>query len=186
MHELFIPRKLARKKARDEGSDLAEIEAQGPYAERNAYFKRLEEGDEEAVKFWKRVRDAKNESYIQPYALLNISFDNYSGTKINSCNIDNDIFFRMTTLRGGCEKNVCKVSDFSLGLKEYFVEGDVNGIPVEVLPDSGADMCFMSLELASGLGLGPAPETQKRIRLANKKPVKSPGMVEVLWRFVRE
>lgn len=66
------------------------------------------------------------------------------------------------------------------------MEGDVNGTPVEALPDSGADMCFISPRLASDLGLSPAAGTQKRIQLANKKCVQSPGMVEVQWRFARE
>lgn len=84
------------------------------------------------------------------------------------------------------KKNARKVSGFSSELRQYFVEGHVNGTPVEALPDSGADMCFISLKLASGLGLDPAAGTQKRITLANKKHVQSPGMVEVPWRFARE
>jgi hypothetical protein len=76
--------------------------------------------------------------------------------------------------------------DFSSASTQYFVEGDVNGTPVEALPDSGADMCFISPELASGLSLGPAAGTQRGINLANKKPVQSPGMVEVPWRFAGE
>lgn len=84
------------------------------------------------------------------------------------------------------EKNAHKVSGFSSASVQYFVEGDVNGTPVEALPDSGADMCFISPKLASGLGLSPAAGTQKRIHLANKKHVQSPGMVEVPWRFAKE
>ncbi|RYP65484.1 hypothetical protein DL769_006307 [Monosporascus sp. CRB-8-3] len=88
--------------------------------------------------------------------------------------------------QNAAEKTGPKVSDFSSGLKQYFVEGDVNGTPVEALPDSGADMCFISPELASGLSLGPTPGTHKSIYLANKKRVQSPGMVEVLWKFAEE
>lgn len=68
----------------------------------------------------------------------------------------------------------------------YFVEGSVGGVPMEAFPDSGADMCFISPEMASNLNLSPAASTEKQIRLANKKQVQSPGMVEVPWRFAGE
>ncbi|KAI1739570.1 hypothetical protein F4680DRAFT_422004 [Xylaria scruposa] len=76
-----------------------------------------------------------------------------------------------------------EVSDFSSGAKQYFANGDVNGISVQALPDSGADMCFISPNLASRLSLRPTPGEQKRILLANKKSIQSPGMVKVPWRF---
>ncbi|KAI0543700.1 hypothetical protein F4679DRAFT_90375 [Xylaria curta] len=75
------------------------------------------------------------------------------------------------------------VSDFSSGVKQYFANGDINGIPVQALPDSGADMCFISPNLASRLSLCPTTGEQKRIFLANKKSIQSPGMVKVPWRF---
>lgn len=77
-------------------------------------------------------------------------------------------------------------SSFSSAPRQYFVEGDVNGTPVEALPDTGADMCFISPKLACDLGLSPDAWTPKEIQLANKKCVESPGMVEVAWRFTRE
>ncbi|VUC31209.1 unnamed protein product [Clonostachys rosea] len=67
--------------------------------------------------------------------------------------------------------------------KEYFVEGHVNGARVEALPDSGADVCFISPNLASSLGLYPATGTKKMINLATDRLVQSPGMVEVAWKF---
>ncbi|KAG2415574.1 hypothetical protein HFD88_006765 [Aspergillus terreus] len=83
-------------------------------------------------------------------------------------------------------KNAPEVSRFSSASRQYLVEGDVNGTTVEALPDSGADMCFISPKLASDLGLIPDPWTRKKIQLANKKCVQSPGMVEVAWRFSKE
>lgn len=83
------------------------------------------------------------------------------------------------------EKSTLKASDFSSRREDSFVEGDVNGLPVEACPDTGAAMCCISSKLASGLGLGPAPGTQKMISLPNKR-VQSPGMVEVPWRFAGE
>jgi arginyl-tRNA synthetase len=85
--ELFQPEKSASKQARDqaakdghdEGEAQAEIENQGIFAERNAAFKKLEEGDEEAVAFWKRVRDVNIENYQDFYSKLGVKFDEYTG-----------------------------------------------------------------------------------------------------------
>lgn len=85
IYEQFLPEENARKKARDESikhhelQDTADIESQGLFAERNAYFKRMEEGDVTATAFARRVRDANVESYKELYARLNVTFDEYSG-----------------------------------------------------------------------------------------------------------
>jgi arginyl-tRNA synthetase len=39
----------------------------------------MEDEDEEAMAFWRRVRDVNIESYTNLYARLNVSFDEYSG-----------------------------------------------------------------------------------------------------------
>lgn len=79
INERFIPEQIASKKARDEGGDTADIEAHGLFAERNAYCRRLEEGQEAAIAFWKRVRDVSIENYTKFYTQLNVAFDEYSG-----------------------------------------------------------------------------------------------------------
>jgi arginyl-tRNA synthetase len=81
MSGLFIPEQTASKKARDEGGDTAaaEIESKGLFAERNAFFKRLEEGEATAIKFWKRTREVCIQDYTEHYARLNIAFDEFSG-----------------------------------------------------------------------------------------------------------
>lgn len=43
------------------------------------YFKRMVDGDEEALGIWKRFRDFSIDRYKQTYSRLNIHFDNYSG-----------------------------------------------------------------------------------------------------------
>ncbi|EAZ63345.1 arginyl-tRNA synthetase [Scheffersomyces stipitis CBS 6054] len=43
------------------------------------YFKKMEDGDEEALKIWKRFRELSIEKYIDTYARLNIHYDVYSG-----------------------------------------------------------------------------------------------------------
>ncbi|KIX03973.1 arginine-tRNA ligase [Rhinocladiella mackenziei CBS 650.93] len=77
--ELFRPEQAASRAARDKGEDPASIENQGLFAERNAFFKRMEEGDEQAITLWKRFRDVSIEHYTTLYRRLNVSFDEYSG-----------------------------------------------------------------------------------------------------------
>lgn len=87
IEEDFKPEQTASKQARDEvakegedkGEAQVEIESRGIFAERNEAFKKLEEGDEELVAFWKRVRDANIASYAKFYERLGIRFDEYSG-----------------------------------------------------------------------------------------------------------
>ncbi|KAI8380162.1 arginyl-tRNA synthetase [Blakeslea trispora] len=45
----------------------------------NAYFKKMEDGDEEALGQWRRFRDLSIESYKEIYQRLGIEFDHYSG-----------------------------------------------------------------------------------------------------------
>lgn len=75
----FKPEEAASKQARDEGRDTAEIESQGLFSERNAFFKRMELGDQETLALWKRFRDISIERYIDIYARLGINFDVYAG-----------------------------------------------------------------------------------------------------------
>ncbi|KAM3516252.1 hypothetical protein MY11210_000011, partial [Beauveria gryllotalpidicola] len=43
------------------------------------YFKKMTEGDDQAIALWKRFRDYSIERYKETYARLNIHFDEYSG-----------------------------------------------------------------------------------------------------------
>jgi len=79
MDELFVPLRKESKTIRDAGGDPAAFESQGLFAERNGFFKRLEEGDEKALALWKRLRDVSIENLTELYARMNISFDDYSG-----------------------------------------------------------------------------------------------------------
>ncbi|KAI7850352.1 hypothetical protein BDC45DRAFT_518620 [Circinella umbellata] len=47
--------------------------------EARAYFKKMEEGEEEALSLWRRFRDLSIVKYKEVYARLNIHFDVYSG-----------------------------------------------------------------------------------------------------------
>ncbi|KAK0279025.1 arginyl-tRNA synthetase [Friedmanniomyces endolithicus] len=43
------------------------------------FFKRMSDGDPEALKYWQKFRDLSIEAYKHMYARLNIAFDDYSG-----------------------------------------------------------------------------------------------------------
>jgi arginyl-tRNA synthetase len=77
--ELFQLEVASRSKVRDYGQGTVAIETQGVLAERNAFFKRIEDGDKEALALCSRLRDVSIEYYTKLYARLNVSFDEYSG-----------------------------------------------------------------------------------------------------------
>ncbi|KAI0024079.1 arginyl-tRNA synthetase [Xylariomycetidae sp. FL0641] len=79
INALFEPEKKASKAAHDAGQDTAAIESRGIYAERDAFFKRLEDGDADAVALWRRFRDVTIAHYKHTYGKLNIAFDAYAG-----------------------------------------------------------------------------------------------------------
>ncbi|KAF3481831.1 arginyl-tRNA synthetase [Arthroderma uncinatum] len=79
INSLFAPEKDASQRARDNGEDTSQIESQGIFAERNAFFQKMEDGDPDAIALWKRFREVSIERYVSTYARLNIEFDEYSG-----------------------------------------------------------------------------------------------------------
>ncbi|KAK2053785.1 arginyl-tRNA synthetase [Colletotrichum caudatum] len=88
INELFKPEQEASLKAKDEGKNTAEIESRGIYAERDAFFKRMEEGDADAVALTTRFRDVYVEDYTKAYARLGIKFDEYAGeSQVTSASI---------------------------------------------------------------------------------------------------
>lgn len=79
--EEFLPEQKESRKARDEhGDDAArEVESAGLFAERNAFFKRMEDGDPAALDFARSFRDFSVKDYASLYARLGVNFDEYSG-----------------------------------------------------------------------------------------------------------
>ncbi|KAI0382452.1 arginyl-tRNA synthetase [Hypomontagnella monticulosa] len=75
---LFKPEKEASRKARDEGRGTAEIETRGIFAERDKFFKKMEDGEQEEISFWKRIRDAATAYYAYEYQRLRIKFDDFA------------------------------------------------------------------------------------------------------------
>ena len=59
--------------------EIATLEAKSENEKARQYFKRLENGDEDALAVWRRFRDLSIERYQKTYARLNIRYDVYSG-----------------------------------------------------------------------------------------------------------
>jgi arginyl-tRNA synthetase len=77
INHLFEVYVKVNKDIEAEGDSLPEEESTNGKA--RAYFKRMEDGDEEALKYWKRFRELSIIKYIDTYQRLNIKFDSYSG-----------------------------------------------------------------------------------------------------------
>ncbi|KAJ8123428.1 hypothetical protein ONZ43_g620 [Nemania bipapillata] len=71
-------------------------------------------------------------------------------------------------------------------VSKWTIFGKVLGTLIAALPDSGADACFISPEMAVLLGLDIQPGTERSVKLASGKEVLSPGSVVVPWNFLDE
>ena len=99
-----LARDEAKKRSLNEGQAQAFIESQGVYAERNAAFKKFEDGNEEAIAFWKRIRNAHIENYTDFYTQLGVRFDEYTGES----QVSTEIMIEVETLlknKGICEES---------------------------------------------------------------------------------
>jgi len=124
IHELFAPEHASYQKARDDvlhgkipegGKDPAQIESEGLHAERNAFFKRMEDGEAKAIHLCKRVREESINQYVQLYAQLGIIFDDYSGES----QVSHESMMEVEELLKS--KGLCEKSDGALivDLKKY-------------------------------------------------------------------
>lgn len=77
IHHLFEVYVKINKDIEEEGDSLP-LE-QSTNGKAREYFKKMEDGDENALKIWKRFREFSIEKYIDTYARLNIKYDVYSG-----------------------------------------------------------------------------------------------------------
>lgn len=68
-----------KKDTTDLEERIANLEAKSVNEKARQYFKKLENGDEDALATWTRFRDLSIERYNRTYARLNIQFDIYSG-----------------------------------------------------------------------------------------------------------
>jgi arginyl-tRNA synthetase len=88
MEDELEPELEARRRAREDGQDITDLETHGLFGGRDATFKRIEEGEPEAITLWKKLREITVEYYVKTYARLNIKFDLYSGESQVSLNPD--------------------------------------------------------------------------------------------------
>lgn len=70
-------------KFHEEAEDNPELEEEG-----RRYFKKLEDGDEEAVELWSRFRDLSLKEFNKLYETLNVTFDSYAGESFYSDKMD--------------------------------------------------------------------------------------------------
>ncbi|CAG8736920.1 13120_t:CDS:2, partial [Acaulospora morrowiae] len=105
-----------------------------------AYFKKMEDGDEEALALWNKFRNLSIEKYKETYARLNIDFDVYSGES----QISNDKMMRGLDILK--EKNIVKESEGALivDLKKYKLDVALvqknDGTTLYITRDIGAAM----------------------------------------------
>lgn len=103
-----------------------------------AFFRRMEDDDEEALALWRKFRDLSIKSYKETYARLNIHFDVYSG----------ESQVRKTSIRDALEK--IRASDYVeredngallINLKQYKLEKAIversDGTPLYITRDLG-------------------------------------------------
>lgn len=79
IQDLFKPELEECRTAKANKQDATEIESRGLYAERDIFFKKMEDREPEAIAVWQRFRDATVRDYTDSYAQLGVTFDEYSG-----------------------------------------------------------------------------------------------------------
>ncbi|CCH62460.1 hypothetical protein TBLA_0H01730 [Henningerozyma blattae CBS 6284] len=90
VHHLFEVYVKINKDIENEGDSLPLEESTNGKA--REYFKRMENGDESALKIWKKFRELSIEKYIDTYARLNIKYDIYSGeSQVSQASMDKAI-----------------------------------------------------------------------------------------------
>ncbi|AAS53168.1 AFL206Cp [Eremothecium gossypii ATCC 10895] len=77
INHLFDVYVRVNKDIEQEGDSLPLEESTNGRA--RAYFKKMEDGDPEALKIWQKFRELSIQKYIDTYARLNIQYDVYSG-----------------------------------------------------------------------------------------------------------
>ncbi|KAK1751010.1 hypothetical protein QBC47DRAFT_392076 [Echria macrotheca] len=81
MDEEMKPVMEAKKKAREKGDTASDggADEEGLIAERDATFKKLEDGDDEAVELWERLHKISVDYYKLQSSRLDIMFDDFKG-----------------------------------------------------------------------------------------------------------
>lgn len=77
IEEEFRPEVKAIKEAKEANKDAFTLESQGIFGERDAFFKKMEDGDPDAVALWQRFRGLALVNLEAAYSRLGVRFDEY-------------------------------------------------------------------------------------------------------------
>ncbi|KAK0543581.1 arginyl-tRNA synthetase [Tilletia horrida] len=100
-----------------------------------AFFKRMEDGDEEAIALWKKFRDLSIVKYAETYDRLNIRFDHYSGeSQVKKENIS-DILGQLRTAPFVAQDKGAYLADLSAYKLEKAIIERKDGTPLYITRD---------------------------------------------------
>lgn len=105
--------------------------------EARSWFKKLENGDTEAIEIWEIFRKASIVSFKKTYSKLNIRFDHYTGESFYRDKIEKTIEFLKS-------KNICEEDDGAL-----IIRLDNYSLPPVLLKKSDGATLYATRELAS-------------------------------------
>ncbi|KAN0061642.1 arginyl-tRNA synthetase [Thecaphora frezii] len=119
-------------------NQLASEEGKGEaiHDEARAYFKGMEDGDEECLKYWRKFRDLSIKKYIEVYDRLNIQFDVYSGeSQVTKANLEKTMAQLRETEFVSREENGALLADLTKYKLEKCVIERKDGTPLYITRD---------------------------------------------------
>ena len=131
------------KKLRAEDQDTCGLETTGIGAEKDAFFKKMEDGNADALALWKRFRNVTISKYSELYARLNISFDDYSGESEVQQTTTAEV---ESTLK---EKGICEESGGAVIID--FNKHGFNGLGIAILRYSNGTSSYLLRDIAAVL-----------------------------------
>ncbi|KAJ3126863.1 hypothetical protein HK098_007067 [Nowakowskiella sp. JEL0407] len=105
-----------------------------------AYFKRMEDGDPEALKTWQKFRDLSIVKYKDIYKRVNVDFDIYSGESQYSANQMESVVHELSELGLLVEHNGAKIVDLK-----------PQKLGVAVIVRSDGAMLYLSRDIAAAI-----------------------------------
>ncbi|XOQ58928.1 MAG: arginine--tRNA ligase [Clostridium sp.] len=121
-------------KFHDEASKDPSLEDEG-----RMYFKKLEDGEEEEVKLWKKFKDLSLEKFSEVYKALGVEFDSYAGESFYSDKMDDVIE----------EIDNCGLLEDSNGAKVVML--DKYNIPPCIIKKSDGATIYATRDLAAAI-----------------------------------
>jgi arginyl-tRNA synthetase len=143
IYEEFRPQQEAAKEVKDNKEEHLAIQSQGLFAERDSAFKKMEDGDSEAIELWKKFRDDSIEHYRNTYARMGIEFDEYTG--------ESEVCLHPETLAEVeailKDKGICEVNEEGSTVIDFEKHGVRLGTPV--LRDRIGSTSYLLRDIAS-------------------------------------